>query len=62
MTARVKITRDTATPALRRLLGVLTGEGRDLMLRAIWVSNSVARKAAGKVVDVDASGVWVRID
>ena len=33
MTARVEITRNTVGLAFKRLLGVLEGNGRDLMLR-----------------------------
>ena len=57
MTARVEITRNTAGPALKRLLGVLEGNDRDLMLRDMgeyMLASTQARAARQVAPDGDA--------
>lgn len=54
MTARVEITHNTASPALKRALGLLQGEGRELMLEQIgeYLMRST-RERAEQQVDPD---------
>lgn len=57
MTARVEITSNTAGPALKRLLDVLEGDGRDLMLRDMGeylLASTQARAARQVAPDGDA--------
>lgn len=51
MAVRFEITHDTATPALKRALDVLEGEGRDLMLRDMgeYLMDATPRRAARQV-------------
>lgn len=51
MTARVEITKDTASPALKRLLGKLRGDGRELMFGQMgeYLLRSTRDRAAREV-------------
>lgn len=58
MTARVEITKNTAGPGLKRLLGVLEGPGRDLMLRDMGEYLQASTQARGARQVTPSGEAW----